>query len=94
MMEAWMAATAFVRARINEEVRDEAAKVLADLGLTISDVMRMTLTRIARDKALPPELLTPNPTTRAAMAEARAMGKARHQTATALLNAVEHDAKG
>jgi DNA-damage-inducible protein J len=71
-----MAATAFVRARIDEKTRDEAAAVLADLGLTVSDVVRMTLTRVARDKALPLELKIPNAETRAAMFESRNMMKA------------------
>src|SRR3546814_7175112 len=43
--EVLMAATAFVRARIDETLKDEAAAVLAELGLTVSDVVRMTLTR-------------------------------------------------
>lgn len=34
-----MVATAFVRARIDEHIRDEAADVLAELGLTVSDVL-------------------------------------------------------
>ena len=40
-----MASTAFVRARIDERLKDEAAAVLAEMGLTVSDVVRMTLTR-------------------------------------------------
>ena len=72
-----MAATAFVRARIDEKIRDEAAAVLAEMGLTVSDVVRMTLTRVAKEKALPLELKIPNAETRAAMAESRAMMKAR-----------------
>jgi DNA-damage-inducible protein J len=76
-MEAFMAAMAFVRARIDEELRDEAALVLAEMGLTVSDVVRMTLTRVAKDKALPLELKVPNAETRAAMEEARAAMKAR-----------------
>ncbi len=71
-----MAATAFVRARIDEALKDEAAAVLAEMGLTVSDVVRMTLTRIARDRALPFELKIPNAETRAAMEESRAMMKA------------------
>lgn len=72
-----MAATAFVRARIDERVRDEAAQVLAEMGLTVSDVVRMTLVRVARDKALPFDLRLPNAETRDAMAEARSIMDAR-----------------
>jgi len=42
-----------VRARIDPAIKDEAAKVLAGMGLTVSDACRMTLTMIARDKKLP-----------------------------------------
>jgi DNA-damage-inducible protein J len=73
-----MASNAFVRARIDEHLKDEAAAVLAEMGLTVSDLVRMTLTRVAKDKALPFELKVPNAETRAAMEEARAMMKARN----------------
>lgn len=66
-----MKANALVQARINEKVKTQAAKVLGDLGLTVSDAVRLLLTRVARDKALPLELLTPNAATVAAMREAR-----------------------
>ena len=52
-------ANTVVRARINEQTRDQAALVLADMGLTVSDLMRIVLTKVAVDRALPFEL-TPN----------------------------------
>ena len=48
-----MAANAFVRARIDEDLKNQAADVLAGMGLTISDLVRITLTKVAREKALP-----------------------------------------
>lgn len=72
-----MASNAFVRARIDERLKDEAAAVLAEMGLTVSDLVRMTLTRVAKDKALPFELKVPNAETRVAMEESRAIMKAR-----------------
>ncbi len=72
-----MASNAFVRARIDEGLKDEAAAVLAEMGLTVSDIVRITLTRIAKDKALPFDLTVPNAETRAAMAESRAILQAR-----------------
>ena len=72
-----MAANAYVRARIEPSVKDSAALVLDSLGLTTSDIIRIVLTRIARDKALPVELTRPNAKTIAAMEEARAI-KAGH----------------
>ncbi len=76
-----MAANAYVRARIDPSVKDSAALVLDSLGLTTSDIIRIVLTRIARDKALPVELTNrPNAKTIAAMEEARAIkaGHAKH----------------
>ena len=58
-----MAATAFVRARIDEKLKSEAAAVLAEMGLTVSDVVRIALTKIAKEKALPFDMRTPNKTT-------------------------------
>lgn len=87
-----MAANAYVRVRIDAALKEEAALVLGSLGLTISDVMRMTLTRIARDGALPIELARPNAETLAAMQEARAIassGNARFEDADALFNALK-----
>ena len=91
-----MAAGAFVRARIDEGLKSDAAHVLAELGLTVSDAVRMTLTRIAKDKALPFELKVPNSATRAAIEESRAMTKAqsaRFSTAEALIDDLEQEAR-
>jgi len=63
-----MAPNTVVRARISEDVRDRATAVLADMGLTVSDVVRITLTRVAKDGALPFEL-TPNKLTAETLAK-------------------------
>ena len=55
-----MAANAFVRARIDQTLKNDAAAVLADMGLTVSDVIRIVLTRVAKEKALPFEMRIPN----------------------------------
>ncbi|EIP3426177.1 type II toxin-antitoxin system RelB/DinJ family antitoxin [Salmonella enterica] len=55
-----MAANAFVRARIDETVKNEATDVLASMGMTVSDLMRITLTKVAREKALPFDMRVPN----------------------------------
>ena len=67
-----MVANALVQARIDQEVKDEAATVLATMGLTVSDAVRLLLIKVAREKALPFEPFVPNETTIAAMREARA----------------------
>lgn len=66
-----MAANALVQTRIDATVKEEAATVLAAMGLTVSDAVRLMLTRVAQEKALPFEPLVPNATTIAAMKEAR-----------------------
>ena len=62
-----MPANSVVRARINERIKNEAADVLRAMGLTVSDAFRLMMVRIATDKALPFEPLTPNDETIAAM---------------------------
>ncbi len=60
-----------VQARIDGSVKEEAATVLAAMGLTVSDAVRLLLTRVAREKALPFAPLVPNAVTIEAMKEAR-----------------------
>ena len=67
-----MPANALIQARIDRATKEEAAAVLAAMGLTVSDAVRLMLTRVAREKTLPFEPLVPNETTIAAMREARA----------------------
>lgn len=64
-----MASDTVVRARIDGQVKEKAAKVLADMGLSVSDAIRMLLIRVAAEKALPFEIKVPNAETCAAMAE-------------------------
>jgi DNA-damage-inducible protein J len=66
-----MGANAVVRARIDEQVKEEAAAVLAAMGLTVSDAFRLLMVKIAAEKALPFEPWTPNVETIAAMRAAR-----------------------
>jgi len=66
-----MSANAVVRARVDEHIKEEATVVLAAMGLTVSDAFRLMLTRVAREKSLPFDLLVPNAETIAAMKEAR-----------------------
>lgn len=85
-----MRSNTVVRARIDGQIKEEAAAVLDAMGLTVSDAFRMLLTRIAKERALPFEPLVPNEETIQAMQEARA-GRVRTAKSTddliALLNA-------
>lgn len=80
-----MAANDVVRARIDADIKQEAAVVLAAMGLTLSDAFRLLLTRVAREKALPFEPLVPNAETIAAMKEARRGGLPAFQDVEALI---------
>ncbi|SCX28279.1 MULTISPECIES: type II toxin-antitoxin system RelB/DinJ family antitoxin [Agrobacterium] len=87
-----MTANAYVRARIDQDLKDDATAVLDSLGLTVSDVMRMMLTRIAREKALPIELTRPSAETLAAIEEARSIAarkRSRFNTAEELFDALD-----
>ena len=81
-----MAANALVQARVDLGVKEEAAAVLAAMGLTVSDAVRLLLTKVAQEKALPFELLAPNAQTVAAMKEARRGRLASFDSVEALLN--------
>ncbi|MFA9500344.1 type II toxin-antitoxin system RelB/DinJ family antitoxin [Mannheimia sp. E30BD] len=45
-----MANSSLVSVRISPEIKEQASEVLAGVGLTVSDVMRMTLAKIATEK--------------------------------------------
>ncbi|WP_238878555.1 type II toxin-antitoxin system RelB/DinJ family antitoxin [Achromobacter xylosoxidans] len=57
-----MAVSDVVRARISSEVKAEAAAILAEMGLSLSDAIRIFLMKIANEKSIPFEMaLTNNP---------------------------------
>ena len=64
-----MTANSVVRARIDDQIKAEAAAVLKAMGLTVSDAFRLMMVKIAKEQALP--LLVPNDETIEAMKAAR-----------------------
>lgn len=62
-------ATTMIHVRIDENVKEQAAAALAAMGLSVSDAVRVLLTRVAAEKALPFALKVPNAETRAAIEE-------------------------
>ena len=48
-----MAHTSMLHVRVDEELKTDAAKNLASFGLTISDAVRILLTRISKEGGLP-----------------------------------------
>ena len=53
-----MTSNALVQTRIDSDVKDRATAVLENMGLTVSDAVRILLTRTANEGALPLELLS------------------------------------
>jgi DNA-damage-inducible protein J len=60
-------ATTMVHIRVDERVKQKAAKTLAAMGMSVSDAVRLLLVRVAAEKALPFEIRVPNATTVKAM---------------------------
>ncbi len=86
-----MTAEAVVRARIDGRTKKRATKVLAEMGLSVSDAIRLMLVRVAAEKALPFPVDVPNAETVAAMEEARAGGLPRANSVKELLAELNAD---
>jgi DNA-damage-inducible protein J len=50
----------YVRARIDAATKEQAVEALADMGLSVSDAIRLLLIRVADERRLPFEVKTPN----------------------------------
>ena len=80
-----MATTEMVHVRVDKRVKVRAAKALATMGLSVSDAVRVLLTRVAAEKALPFEVKAPNTSTAAAIREARKGGLPSFQMVSGLM---------
>jgi len=90
------ATTTMVHVRVSEQVKTQATEALASMGLSVSDAVRVFLTRIAAEKQLPFVLKVPNAETRAAMAEADAIAashRARFASADDLFRDLEENGR-
>jgi DNA-damage-inducible protein J len=74
-----MAANAVISVKIDKRIKDKASIILATIGLTPSDALRIMMTRVASEKSMPFDLLVPNEETIAAIKEAR-IGKLKSST--------------
>ncbi len=86
-----MAATEMVHVRVEKRIKTQAAKTLAAMGLSVSDAVRVLLTRVAVEKALPFEVKVPNAATAAAMLETRKGGLASFDSVSALMDDLNAD---
>lgn len=59
--------TAMIHVRIDQNLKAMAAKTFDAMGLSLSEAVRVFLTRVATDQAFPFELRVPNAETIAAM---------------------------
>jgi DNA-damage-inducible protein J len=85
-------ATTMVHVRVDEKIKAQATETLAAMGLTVSDAIRVFLTRVVADQELPFALRVPNAETRTAMAEANEIARAhraRFATADELLDDID-----
>jgi DNA-damage-inducible protein J len=86
-----MANVNVVRARIDTALKKEATAVLAKMGLSVSDAIRMMLIRVAAEQKLPFDVKVPNAETQAAMRDADAGGGKRFSTVADLMADLESD---
>jgi DNA-damage-inducible protein J len=67
LREVRIMATTMVHVRVDQRTKQRAAKTLAEMGISVSDAVRMLLIRVAAEKALPFAVKIPNATTVKAM---------------------------
>jgi DNA-damage-inducible protein J len=60
-----------IRVKIDRNLMEKAATVLAPMGLSPSDALRIMMNRVAKEQRFPFEIFSPNEKTIAAMKEAR-----------------------
>lgn len=80
-----MTSDTYVRARIDTATKDRAAVALEAMGLSISDAIRLLMTRVADERRLPFAVKAPNATTRKAIKELQAGKGKKIQTLDALM---------
>ena len=62
-------ATTAVTAIVDEELSQNASEVLAEIGMTVDQALKLLLTQVVHDRCLPFSLHLPNAETIAAMEE-------------------------
>jgi len=72
-----MPTSSMIHVRVDEEVKAQATEALAAMGLSMSDAVRVFLTRVVAEQRLPFPLEVPNAATQAAMAEADEIARTR-----------------
>lgn len=86
-----MATTTMIHVRLEESLKKDATSALEAMGLSLSDAIRVFLTRVAAEQQIPFALRVPNTETRQAMEEARTISKARFDNQQALFDDLGHE---
>ncbi len=84
--------TTMIHVRIDKNIKEQAAETLDSMGLSVSDAIRVFLTRIVADQELPFAIKAPNTKTRKAMSEANEIiqsRRARFSDSNELIDALE-----
>ena len=87
-----MASSTMIHVRIDEQIKKKAVETLGDMGLSLSDAVRVFLVRVAAEKQMPFSLKVPNAETLSAMAEADEIvvaKRARYKTGADLIHDLE-----
>jgi DNA-damage-inducible protein J len=64
--------TTAIHARIEPKLKQEAEKIFAEVGLTMSEAIKLFLNQVRLNNGLPFEVRVPNKETRKAFADSRA----------------------
>jgi DNA-damage-inducible protein J len=81
-----------VRARIEPELKEDATRVLAENGLTLSDAVRLFLRQVVVTRGLPFEVRVPNETTLQALRESEEMsGQARRRSSKEMFDELDKE---
>jgi len=86
-----MSAADVVRARIDRNLKKEAAAVLSEMGLSVSDAIRLMLVRVAAEGALPFDVKVPNRETKTALRAAQNGEVRRFNSVAALMTDLNDD---
>jgi DNA-damage-inducible protein J len=76
--------------RVDQKLKEKATETLDEMGLSLSEAVRLMLTRIAVERALPFEVRVPNAATVAAM-EAGDRGEVTKASSVAEMMAKLHE---
>ena len=78
-----------VRARIDAKTKRQSEKMLASMGLTMSEAIRLFLVQTVRQRGLPFAVVAPNAETRKAIHDSREGKGKRHANADALFEKLD-----